>query len=112
MVDRKEEGMVLDSLKGIVQNGQKVNVQLPVSKYIKVKLTIFRCAKCKEEMMGLDQLDGETGETQEKESGQAAWRFHRWEPSLWVAWGGAHFQDSASRPGRGFSIIDPCSQSC
>ncbi|HLD15512.1 MAG TPA: hypothetical protein VJB94_02945 [Candidatus Nanoarchaeia archaeon] len=28
MVDRKEEGMVLDSLKGIVQNGQKVNVQL------------------------------------------------------------------------------------
>ena len=34
---------------------EKINVEIPVSEHIKVKLNIFRCSKCKEEMMGLDE---------------------------------------------------------
>jgi len=34
---------------------KKVSVEMPVSKFIKIKLNIFRCPKCKEEMLGLDE---------------------------------------------------------
>ena len=34
---------------------EKVNVEMPVSEHIKVKLNVFRCPKCKEEMLGLDE---------------------------------------------------------
>ena len=34
---------------------KRVSVDMPVSEFIKVKLNIFRCPKCKEEGMGLDE---------------------------------------------------------
>ena len=34
---------------------EKVNTEISVSDYIKVKLNVFRCPKCKEEMIGLDE---------------------------------------------------------
>lgn len=34
---------------------KKVNVEMSISEYVKVKLNVFRCPKCKEEMMDLDE---------------------------------------------------------
>lgn len=34
---------------------KKVDVDMTVSSYIKAKVTVFRCPKCKEEMLGLDE---------------------------------------------------------
>lgn len=36
---------------------KKVSVEMPVSEFIKVKLNVFRCSKCKEEMLGLDEAE-------------------------------------------------------
>ena len=34
---------------------KSVNIEMPISNFIKVKLNVFRCSKCKEEGMGLDE---------------------------------------------------------
>ena len=34
---------------------KSVNIEMSISKFIKVKLNVFRCSKCKEEGMGLDE---------------------------------------------------------
>ena len=34
---------------------KKVNAEIPVSAYIKLILNIFRCSRCNEEMIGLDE---------------------------------------------------------
>lgn len=34
---------------------KSVSIEMPVSEFIKVKLNVFRCPKCKEEGMGLDE---------------------------------------------------------
>lgn len=36
---------------------KKVNIEMPVSEYIKVSLNIFRCPKCKKERLGLDEAE-------------------------------------------------------
>lgn len=36
---------------------KRVAIEMPISEHIKVKLNVFRCPKCKEEGMGLDEAE-------------------------------------------------------